>query len=134
MTLVIGDDVRVAGWVGENLSIQMSPPYVAIGYSERGELRAGVVLNNWNGFNFDISLYGPGHIRRGALRAVYRYAFVQAMALRLTAITKPSNEHMIKLLPKFGFAQEGPPNRRYFGNEDALRFVLFREDAERWMK
>lgn len=133
MKLVFGEDDRVAKWVGDHLNIQMTPPYVAIGGTLNGQdLRIGVVFNNWNGSNFDISLYGPRSLRRGDLRAIYHYAFEQAGAVRLTAITRRSNENMQRMLPRLGFEPEGE-SKFYFGNEDAVRFVLFRQAAEKWM-
>ena len=134
MNLIFGEDDRVAAWVGEHLGIIMAEPYTAIGGTADNEtLSIGVVFNNWNGFNFDISLYGPGALTRGAISSVYDYAFRQAGAVRLTAYTRRSNENMQMLLPRFGFKPEGE-SERYFGDEDALRFCLLRETAEKWMK
>jgi hypothetical protein len=131
--LIFGEDDRVAEWVGEKLGLKMFPPYVAIGGTIDGPLCIGVVFNNWNGFNFDISLYGPNALTRGAIRSVYHYAFIQAGAERLTAITKRSNENMQELLPRFGFTFEGE-SPKYFGEEDAMRFCLLKETAEKWMR
>jgi hypothetical protein len=132
--LIFGEDNRVAEWVGKNLGITMSPPYTAIGGTvDEKTLSVGVVFNNWNGFNFDISLYGPGALSRAAIAGVYDYVFRQAGAIRLTAYTRRSNENMQKLLPRFGFEPEGE-SKLYFGNEDALRFYLLREQAEKWIK
>lgn len=133
MRLIFGEDERIAKWVGERIGIAMCPPYVAIGGTRYGtDIDIGVVFNNWNGANMDISLASKYALTRGAIRSVYRYAFVQAGAKRLTAITKPSNDLMLKQLPRFGFIFEGP-SARYFGDEDGLRFALFPENAKKWM-
>lgn len=137
MKLVFGEDKLVADWVGINLGLAILPPYTAIGGTVDGaELLIGAVFNNWNGSNLDITLYGPGAIRRTAIRGIYHYVFNQLGAERLTAITRRSNKLMCKKLHKLSFKYEGI-SERYFGptkSEDAIRFVLFPQNAERWMK
>lgn len=137
MRLVFGLDQLVAEYVATNLGLVIVPPYTAIGGTVDGNtLCIGAVFNHWNGSNLEISLYGPGALRRGAIRAVYHYAFVQLGAHRLTATTRRSNKAMQRLLPRFGFQFEGT-SKRFFGpshGDDAIRFVLFPESAQRWMK
>lgn len=136
MKLVFGRDELVAQWVAENLKLPMIPPYVAIGGTRDDKsLCIGVVFNQYNGSNIDISLYGPGGLTRGNIRAIYSYAFVQLKVNRVTAITRRSNKNMQRLLPRFGFKFEGT-SARYFGSEksdDAIRFVLFQDDARKWI-
>ena len=134
MNLVFGQDHAVAQWVSENIGIVMVPPYVAIGGTRDGKtLCVGVVFNEYNGSNIVISLYGPGALTRGNIRAIYQYVFAQLGVNRVTANTRRTNKRMQKLLPKFGFKYEGT-SARYFGPEradDAIRFVLFPEEAEK---
>lgn len=115
----------------------MVEPYTAIGGTVDGQsLCIGVVFNSWNGSNIDISLYGPGALRRGAISGVYHYAFKQLNATRVTANTRRSNKVMQRLLPRFGFKFEGI-SERYFGPtrpDDAIRYVLFPENAEKWIR
>lgn len=137
MNLVFGEDRLVADWVGINLGLEIVPPYTAIGGTTDGDaLCIGAVFNNWNKSNLDITLYGPGAIRRTAIRAIYHYVFNQLGAQRLTALTRRSNTLMRKKLHKLSFKYEGI-SERYFGphrSDDAIRFVLFPQNAERWMK
>lgn len=134
--LVFGQDELVARWMSEKSGVMFSPPYVAIGATQdQATLCAGVLFNNWNGVNLDISL-AADVLSRGAIRGVFEYVFNQAGALRLTAITKRSNKTMREMLPRFGFRSEGV-SARYFGSrraDDGFRFVLFREDARKWMR
>jgi hypothetical protein len=132
--LVFGQDDQVAKWVSENIGIVMVPPYVAIGGTRDGRtLCIGVVFNDYNKSNVEISLYGPGALTRGNISAIYQYAFNQLGVNRVTAKTRRTNKRMQKLLPKFGFKYEGT-SARYFGPskaDDAIRFVLFPEEAEK---
>jgi hypothetical protein len=135
--LVFGQDELVANWVGINLGLTIHKPYTAIGGTTDGQsLAIGAVFNQWNGSNIEITLYGPGALRRGAIRGIYHYVFVQLGAQRLSATTRRSNKLMCRKLSKLGFECEGV-GKRFFGStrkDDAVRFVLFPHAAERWMK
>jgi hypothetical protein len=137
LQLVFGHDARVAHWVAEQLGLVILPPYVAIGGTRDGRtLCAGAVFNQWNGSNLEITLYGPGCLNRGAIRAIYHYAFMQVGARRLSATTRRSNKRMQRMLPRLGFEFEGV-GKRFFGprrEDDAMRFVLLPERAGRWME
>lgn len=137
MRLVFGQDDLVAHWVFENLGLPVTPPYVAIGGTvDDKTLSIGVVFNQWNGSNAEITLFGPGAIRRGCVRAIFHYAFIQLGVNRLSATTRRSNKTMLRLLPRFGFHFEGT-SKHWFGPhraDDAMRFVLFPENAQKWMK
>lgn len=136
MNLVFGQDELVAQYVGDNIGVAMVPPYVAIGGTRDGRtLCIGAVFNNYNKSNVDISLYGPRGLTRGAISGIYHYVFKQLGVNRLTANTRRSNKPMRRMLPKFGFRFEGTC-KRYFGPskaDDAFRFVLFPEDADKWI-
>ncbi len=137
MQLIFGQDDLVANWVFTNLELPVSPPYVAIGgTTDDKTLSIGVVFNQWNGSNAEITLFGPGALRRGCIRAIYHYAFVQVGFHRLTATTRRSNKKMLRLLPRFGFNFEGI-SKQWFGPhkaDDGMRFALFPENAQKWMK
>lgn len=136
MKLVFGRDDLVAQWVSENLKLPMIPPYVAIGGTRDGKtLCIGVVFNLYNHSNINITLYGPGGLTRGNIRSIYHYAFEQLKVNRVTAMTRRSNKNMQRLLPRLGFKFEGT-SACYFGSEksdDAIRFVLFQDDARKWI-
>lgn len=136
MTPVFGRDDLVAKWVGANLGQVIVPPFVAIGFTEDGtSLCGGAVFNEWNGSNVEVTIYGPGALRRSAIQTVLRYAFRQIKANRLTARTKRSNRVMRRLLPRLGFRFECSM-KHYYGpsrGEDALMFVLLPADAGKWI-
>lgn len=136
MQLIFGQDALVADWVGVNLGLTIVPPYTAIGGTLDGtSLAIGAVFNQWNGSNLEITLYGPGGLTRGSIRAIYHYVFVQLGAERLSATTRRSNKLMCKKLHKLNFQFEGV-SKRFFGptpQDDAFRFVLFPTSAQRWM-
>jgi len=136
MRLVFGCDDLVAKYVSDGLGLPMVPPYTAIGGTRDGQsLCIGVVFNEYNGSNIDITLYGPGALTRGNIRGVYHYLFEQLKVNRVTAKTRRSNKRMQRLMGRFGFKFEGI-SARYFGPtkaDDAIRFVLFPEEARKWL-
>lgn len=136
MNVIVGHDEAVADWAGKRLGRPFTPPYVAIGFSRDGErLHGAAVFNGWNGANIDLTIYGPGCLTRGAIRAVYDYAFRQIGAARMTARTARTNKPMKRLIPRLGFEYEGVA-KRYYGPErkdDAIVFGLFPERAKDWI-
>jgi RimJ/RimL family protein N-acetyltransferase len=133
---VFGQDEAVARWTFERLQLEACPPYVGIGFTKDGQtFCGGAVLNNFNGSNIDLSIYGHGCLTRDSIKTIYTYAFIQAGVHRITARTKRSNKHMLKLLPRMSFVFEGV-EKRYFGKDkadDAFIYALFIENAQDWI-
>ena len=133
MQLVFGQDEQVASFVGLQLGMKFARPFVAIGVEVGGDLKGGAVYNQWNGWNIEVSIYGPGLASREIIKAlIWGYPFNDIGAGRLTARTRRANKVVQKLLPRLGFTFEGM-NKRYYGParaDDAMVFHLMREQAE----
>jgi RimJ/RimL family protein N-acetyltransferase len=95
-------------WIMGKIGLVAVKPYRAVGLEDdTGRLVAGVVFNGYNGANVDISVYGPGHLQRRGLRAVFSFAFLQLKATRVTARTTVDNPlHRQDLLKRLGFKYE----------------------------
>lgn len=134
MQLVYGQDNAVALWVARQLQLSIHPPYVAIGVvADDGRELGGMVFNDWNGANMEVTVYGPRALNRMTLRAAFNYVFNEAKAIRLTARTKRNNKRMRKLLLRIGFEYEGTM-KDYFGrSDDAMLFRLTPQAAAKWM-
>ncbi len=136
MQLVYGLSDHVAAWTGEKLGYHIAPPLLGIGVmNEHGEPIGGIVFNDWNGYNLEISIYGPGAMSRRTIAAAFRYAFTIAKATRLTARTKRSNATLKAMLPRLGFELEGVLHH-YYGagpNNDAFIYRLDPSAAAKWM-
>lgn len=123
--IVYGQDADVAAWVGKRLDTVFSPPYTALGVTARdGRLIGGMVFNDYNGSNIEVTAYGPGAIDRESIRAMFAYAFVQLGCLRLTARTRRSNHSMRELLTRLGFKHEGI-QQGYWGRSKANDCFLY---------
>ena len=136
MKLVYGLSNEVAEWTCEKLGYCLAPPLIAIGVSDDdGEPLGGIVFNDWNGHNLEISIYGPGAMNRRTIDAAFHYAFQIAKATRLTARTKRSNDWLKAMLPRLGFELEGVLHR-YYGpgpHNDAFIYRLDPSAAKKWM-
>lgn len=136
MSLVAGRDREVVEWASQELKQEFAEPYIAIGWTKDGDTYSGAcIFNQWNGANIDISIVGPGVLTKENIAYIYRYAFDQIKATRVTARVRRSNSTMRKLIPRLGFKFEGP-EKNYFGptrSDDALVFALFPETANKWL-
>lgn len=112
------------------------PPFSAIGIlNNDGRLSGGWLINDYNGFNAELTVYAPGCFVRRTIRACLANAFIDHKLLRLSASTRRDNARMRKILPRIGFEFEGL-RRRYYGSrkrDDAFTYVLFRDKASRWI-
>lgn len=126
----------IVKWVMGKLQAPAVKPYRGLGLADdRGSLVAGVVFNGYNGANVDITVYGPGHIGRRELRAVFGYAFGALQATRITARTRRKNSlHSKDILKRLGFIYEGKAVA-YYGEGracDAMVYRMLRQEC-RWI-
>jgi RimJ/RimL family protein N-acetyltransferase len=137
MNLVLGHDKTVADWAGEKFGVTIHPGYIAWGVIDgEGTLTGAIVLHNFMKHgNMEMAMVGAV-MRPGILRTLARYVFGQLGCTRCTARTARSNVLVRKMLPRAGFQFEGVQKMWYGPNksDDALVFVLFPKNAERWMK
>ncbi|MND34761.1 hypothetical protein D3C80_253830 [compost metagenome] len=138
MQIIAGQDEAVAGWAGANLGVRFQEPYTAYGFTDaNGNIDGAVVFNDYYpGGNVEVTYFGPRSLSRSVILFMARFCFDELKATRVTAKTRRSNCVVRRLLPKGGFAFECT-QRRYFGPEkgdDALVFVMTRENAARWLK
>lgn len=136
--LVAGHDEAIAAWAGEQLGVKFVQPLTAVGVVDgQGALVGASVFNDYYpGGNVEWTYVGPGSLRPRMLFDLARYCFVDLGVARVTAKTRRSNAVVRRLLPHAGFTFE-MTQKRYFGPErgdDALVYVLFREQAGKWLR
>ncbi len=136
--LIAGQDEAVANWAASQLGVKFVQPLTAVGIVDtQGTLIGASVFNDYYpGGNVEWTYVGRGSLKAGMLRDLAHYCFVQLGAARVTAKTRRSNTLVRKLLPHAGFAYEAT-QKRYFGpdkGDDALVFVLFKEQAGKWLR
>ena len=138
MMLVPGHDRAVADWAGAQLGVHFTEPFKALGVVNSDGLLIGASIfgDYYPGGNIEWTYVGHGSLRASILKDIAHYCFVQLAASRVTAKTRRSNKLVRRLLPKAGFSFE-TTQKRYFGpskDDDALVFVLRKEDASKWLR
>ncbi len=125
----------VAQWVAEKLEIDIHPPYISFALEDDFfTLRGGVIFNDWNGANIEITLYCPGAYRRELQAQIFRYVFNDLGCIRLTARTRGNNKTMQKMLERIGFEREAIMEDYFGRGDDAHLYRLKRGAVERWLK
>lgn len=135
MPLLTGHDQAVATWVAAHLGIPIAPPYVALGVIDAsGTLIGGAVFHGHCGASIDVTIYGPGALTRGALRATCQYVFGQLRCERLGAFCRRTNVPTRKLVERLGFRLEGVA-RSYWEEGragDAMIYGMLKAEC-RWL-
>jgi len=110
-------------------------PFKAIGVTLDGDLVAGIVYNNFRGYDLSmhVSATSPKWGSRKIVGTLLAYPFVGLGCVRVTAQIAASNDRARKLLRQLGFHIEGLHPLAWEGREDALSFGMTRDDAARWV-
>ncbi len=142
MELLCGHDAHVAEWVRVRIPHMAGGdfgPCVAIGVIDGdGKAVAGAVFHGYNalpgGGDIQMSMAADSArwARKGIIRGLLHYPFIQAGCHRITTITPLRNARAIKINRGLGFEVEGRI-RRGFGDDDAIIMGLMIEDAQRWL-
>lgn len=137
MRLLFGQDVYVADYVSAGLGLAIRPPYTAIGViSSSGSLVGGIIFHAYNGSVIEMTAYCPQSMKRGVIRGIAHYVFVQLGCNRLYARTRRNNRSMCKMFPKIGFSFKCVLEQ-HFGPEkkdDAVLYSIGKDVAlQRWL-
>jgi len=130
--LLIGEDELVSLWAFEKFKIFKMPVNMAIGViTPEGKIVGAALFQNFNGYNVELSYYGPKTLKLGIVRALFQTALFTFKATRLTVVTSQRNRAFMRGLQKIGFRLEGH-QRCYYGVDDnkrntGVRFVMFRK-------
>lgn len=132
--LVFAHDQELARWAGDRVGIVDFGPCVAIGIAHAGEIVAAAIYNQYAHPNIHITFAtsSPRWASPGAVKAIFRYPFVQLKCKRITALTGFRNDSAKSFLRRLGFREEGfHPD--VFVDDDAVSFGLLAKDAARWL-
>lgn len=138
LRLIFNDDFAVGEWVARRIphlgSAREWGPFRAIGIAQGNKPIAGAVYNHSRGFDMEISFAAdsPRWARRGIIRGILAYPFVQCGCTRLTATIAKRNKRARRLVEGLGFKQEGCLRRGLDGRQDAILYGLQQEQC-RWI-
>ena len=132
--LIFGHDRALAHWAALRLDIPDFGPCAAIGVAHEGDIVAVAVYNQYCHPNIHITFVtsSPRWASPGAVRAIFRYPFVQLRCRRVTALTGAKNEAAKAFLLRLGFKAEGF-HPESFPDDDGMSFGLLAKDAARWL-
>lgn len=137
MILLTGD--IVSQWVNFKLPFPTDfGDHQAVGFHRDGRIVCGAVFSNYrkmlygNSVDVTFATAGPGSLTRGALRAMFTYAFDHNV-VRLQAMTAKGNLEARNLLQKLGFTLEGVVKRAWDGRSAAALYRMFPDEC-RWLQ
>lgn len=127
-------DEALAKWAGDRLGMKIGRPNTSIGVVHQDQIVAVAVFNNFRPPNIEITFVtaSPRWASPGAVRAIFRYPFVQLKCKRLTAIIEATNQPARAFLCRLGFKLEGI-HPDVFPSGAAETYGLLRQDAQRWV-
>lgn len=138
MSLLYGQDARVAAWVAARIfgAGASFDPCAAIGVERDGDLAAGVVYHDWQPdfltIQMSIAAATPRWASPAAVAALLRYPFVQLGANRAWVAVPARNTRSMRLAAGLGFIEEARL-AEHFGDDDAVILRMFkREWRERY--
>ncbi|MGB7241269.1 MAG: GNAT family protein [Sulfitobacter sp.] len=84
--MIVADE-RVARFISQKIGYPLCPPYTVMGIERDGEIIAGALFNQFEGFDVHVTIAGTGWTK-GFAEAVGQYVFGQLGCLRMTATTR----------------------------------------------
>lgn len=127
-------DEALAKWAGDRLGMEIGKPNTSIGVVHKGQIVAAAVFNNFRAPNIEITFVTSSArwASPGAVRAIFRYPFLQLGCKRLTAIIEATNQPARAFLCRLGFKLEGI-HPDVFKSGAAETYGLLLKDAQRWV-
>lgn len=111
----------------------------SIGISQNNDMLAVVVYNRFermrhgNTLQMSIASISPAWCRRGVLRALFHYPFVQQDCSSVWAATGRKNTNARRFLERLGFTLRGSRRKGYDGRQDAMLYDMTRDEC-RWLR
>jgi RimJ/RimL family protein N-acetyltransferase len=110
MKLVCDRQDELLRWAKDRMPLlNIEGSAAGIGVEEKGVLLAVAVFDRYRGHDIEISFAAdsPRWARRGVIRGIFHYPFVQLGCVRLTTITAENNTRARRLDEGLGFVLEG---------------------------
>ena len=133
-TLIFDDKERIGGWVADRVG-QMSSwgDFYAMGAEQKGELTAGVVLNNFTpcSATVHLAISKPTKLLSELLDHAFVYAFKTCRLRRLTGLVEAHNAKSLKIIKHLGFVEEGVMREAGTDGQDIIVLVLWPSEYRR---
>lgn len=134
ITYTSGETVSV--WMLERLPCvkRWMDQYVTFGVCIDGELKAGVVFDQYTGSDICMHVVVEDRraVTREALKAAFSFPFVTLGCQRVTGLVPARNVKARRFDEGLGFVLEGIKKQAFEDGEDELIFGMLKEDC-RWL-
>jgi RimJ/RimL family protein N-acetyltransferase len=135
MRLVCDRQAELLTWAKDRMPLlNIEGSAAAIGV-EDGEIIAVAVFDRYRGHDIEISFAAdsPRWARRGVIRGIFHYPFVQLGCVRLTTITAENNARARRLDEGLGFVLEGIHPNGLAPGVTAVSYGMQRRECK-WLK
>ena len=131
MQLLYGHDSAITRWAAQRIDGLSMPTHVVGLIDGDGVLRGCFLLNEITRNTAEFIILCQGRLGVEVVRPIFRYAFHHYG--RLQATVQRSNAVCRKQTPRWGFKYDGTAHDFFAPGEDAIRFVMRRDDCK-WIK
>jgi hypothetical protein len=127
---IFGCDEHIAAWAFKTFNFAPVQYNMAVGIVENDQLLGAVIFHACNGFDVEVSYYGPKTMTLGIIRGIAHIAVNQLGVCRITVRTARNNKTMTRGIKKIGFEYEGIRKHGY-GSQDAVMYGLYGKNLAR---
>lgn len=128
--LATGNDELVSAWTLAQFGVRNFNSDMALGIFNGPQMVGSVFFHAYNGFDIEISYFGPGTMTRGLWKQICAVALDHFGVSRITARTPITNKQMKRGILKLGFIYEGIRHSAY-GSVDAVMYGLYGRNLAR---
>lgn len=129
--------VLIASWFQSQKQKIIHAPYYAIGFlNDDGHIVGACILDQYNGSNIYMHIYGPRAWTRPNIKICLEYIFNSLKCTRLTVVVPRSNRKMLKYLERCKMKFEAILES-YYGvgrDKDGVVYKMTPSMANNWIK
>lgn len=128
-------DIRVCGWLGDQIGEPDFTPCASIGLEQNGELIAAVAYNMYTKSSICMHVAAqPGKrwMNRDFLFRAFAYPFIQLRCNRVTGLVRVDNIEARRFNEHLGFVKEGIIRKGADDGTDMILYGMLKEEC-RWL-
>lgn len=128
--LAHGNDSLINAWTHEKFGVRNFNADMALAIIDGPQLVGSVYFHAYNGFDIELSYFGPQTLTLGLLRSICRIALDTFGVSRITVRTPANHKQMKRKIHKLGWVFEGVRHNGY-GETDAIMYGLYGRNLAR---
>lgn len=128
--LAHGNDELIDEWTYANFGVRNFNADMSLAILEDKRLVGSIYFHAYNGFDIELSYFGPQTLTLGLLRTICRIAVDHFGVSRITVRTPETHKQMKRKIHKLGWVFEGVRHNGY-GDTDAIMYGLYGRNLAR---